>query len=381
MYRWLPIILIFLNFWGVFILNKIFATEWYLIPVNNYTDRVFEELLVISVVLLFFIVCSPKLKRQHREKKKYLIKNTYIFWILFSFFFILYFVKINFSLDNTLRGVGQFEIENRAGFIESVSGFSIPFILFSLYYKVFGKSTNRLVILLCLVMILSGITNGGRKLVSYLFISLALYFFYFQNIKIKTIIKYGILGAGLLTFAMIARNINSPVENFQFEFLFSLLQANSDPSILWMVKELETQGFHLSPWIFLNHFWSILIPSFIYSRITGQISYTRATFYFDRLFNTNPDMGYDFMVLADFYWCFGYIGYLLFIFFIILIFRYFRKHIYDINGYKAIASIIMIMYLCQQRNDFGAILKPIVYSYLFLWVLNKISNPRIIDDK
>ena len=379
MYRWIPISLIFANFWGVFVLNYIFHTEWYLIPINDYTNEVFSELFIISLILLFIGIFCFKLERR-TVNVDYKISNTLIFKLIFCFFLIFYLSRINFSLDNTLRGVGQFDLENRAGFIDSLGLFSIPFILFSLYYKIFGNKTNKLIAFLCFIMILAGITNGGRRTVSYLFISLSIFFYYFSDIKIKSILKYGIAATALLSFAMFARDINNSVENSRFEFMFSLLQANSDPSILWAVKAYEARGFGLSPLIFMGHFWSIFIPSFIYSHFTGQLSYLRGSLYFDKLFNTNPNMGYDFMVLADYYWCFGYFGYFLFICMILFVFRYFKKHIYCKDGYKAIAGIIMIMYLCQQRNDFGAVLKPIVYSYFFLWILNKISKPRIIDN-
>ena len=190
-------------------------------------------------------------------------------------------------------------------------------------------------------------------------------------------LKYVFIAIGLLTFAMIARNINNPVEDFRFEILRSFLQVNSEPSFIWVIKDYKAHGYDLSPLIFFNHIWSIFVPSFIYMFFTGQISYTRASLYFDELFNTNPNMGYDFMVLADFYWCFGYLGYILYIGVIIFVFWYFKKNIYSQYGYKAVAAIIMIMYLGQQRNDFGAILKPMVYSYLFLWILNKLSMPRL----
>ena len=377
MYRWISIILILTNFWGAFLVNHIFGTEYYIIPKNEYTGEAIFELSVISIVLLFLGLCCFKLERKSINFD-YNIRNAYIFRILFWFFLILNLSKINFSLDNSLRGVGQFELENRAGFIDSLGTFAIPFILFTLYHKVFGNKTNKLIALLSVVMIMSGVTNGGRRTVSYLFISLILYFYYFKDIKIKSIVRYGIVGIGLLTFAMVARNINKPVDDWAYEIMRSFLKVNSDSSFIWGIKDYKAQGINLSPLIFMGHFLSVFIPSFIYSRITGQISYTRASLYFDQLFNTNPNQGYDFMVLADFYWCFDYIGYCLFICIIIFVFRYFKKHIYDKNGYKAIASILMIMYSCQQRNDFGAVFKPVIYSYLFLWILNRISKPQII---
>lgn len=165
----------------------------------------------------------------------------------------------------------------------------------------------------------------------------------------------------------------SPIALFSEAFIL----ANSDPSFLWAVKSYVASGITLSPFSFLMHFISLLVPSFIYVVLFNKISYERSVFLFDNLFNSNPNQGYDFMLLADFYWCFGYVGYILYILVVIWCMKYFKKNIHAPRFYKMAGAFLAVIFICQQRNDFGAVLKPFAYCLLFAYILDRVFIKKL----
>ena len=269
------------------------------------------------------------------------------------------------------RGIDQFGLEHRSGlsgFMGQVGILVFPFTIMAIHCNFFGKRTRKYIGFLIFIILLSNMSDGGRRTIAYFFISLMLYGFYYMGMSKKKIIIYALIGVSLLGLSMLIRSN----ENTSLLLgLTSLLQVNSDSSFLWFVKEYKEAGISLTPISFSYHFLSIFVPSFIFILLTGRISYERSSFLFNDLFNTNPNQGYDFMTLADFYWCFGAFGYVLFVFVFYYVINYFRKHIYSLKPHKVVIAIMMIVWFSQQRNDFGAILKPVVYSYIFLYIINR----------
>lgn len=384
MYKFLIFFCLLTNFWGVYILISLgwYNDASYIIPPNKYYIESLWVLFLISFILLYIGFTKYHVKRQHIILEVNL-KNKRVIYALYLFFFLLSLSTVNFSLDNSMRGVGQMDMEGRAGmsgFLTSFSLLVIPFILFLLLTKPF-KRNNILVSALCIVALMSNVTTGGRKIVAYMVFLFLLYSYYYSKLKFKNILIYSLPLVVLFPIALVMRDI----DNFSFAeangpvvlLATSILAVNSDPSFLWAVKSYIEQGYSLSPFVFLGHFISIFIPSFLFPLLFGSISYTRSVFYFDSLFNTNENQGYDFMLLADFYWCFGVIGYLLFIVFIIWCLYYFKKNIYSMKLHRIITAFMVVLFVCQQRNDFGPILKPIVYSYVFIYIIERVCVKKV----
>ena len=38
---------------------------------------------------------------------------------------------------------------------------------------------------------------------------------------------------------------------------------------------------------------------------------------------------------------------------------------------------MVVLFVCQQRNDFGPILKPIVYSYVFIYIIERVCVKKV----
>lgn len=385
MYKVLLVSLICINFFGVILLNILGLIDGMIVPVNIYTISALQELGCITLVLIMSSLFFFKVKRKSSSlNTNYRIKHIWLYEILFVFFVIYYVWNINYSLDNSMRGVGQFELEQRSSIgmiMELLSSFVLPYSLLVFHYKVFGKKTNKRIFLLILVLLLCNITNGGRRLVSYCAIILFLYGYYYKNFSLKNLMKYACLLASLLALGMLVRASGSYAEGLSFPQLVlkSTLQINSDSSFLWGVKDYMARGISMSGFAFFFHFTSIFMPSFLYILLFDDISYPRSVFLFNDLFNTNENQGYDFMMLADFYWNFGYWGYIFYVLVFFYVCHYFKKNIYSIRPYKFITAILMILFMCQQRNDFGAFLKSIVYYWIFIYFLYRFTFVRCAE--
>lgn len=350
----------------------------FIVPPNSYYNEVISELTIISIVLTVYAITRSKVNR-HNITFNVTLKNERFILYIFLIFVVSSFLATNFSGDNSLRGVGQFELSHRGGLsamLNSMRVFYLPFFLFLLITKPFKEKNYIYVTVYLVVLILSGIMGGGRRNLVYFGISLLLFFYYFKNLSVKKVLFLSIPIIFLFPVASAMRSeealfyvmkISNPVEFISASFIL----VNSDPSFMWAVKSYMASGISLSPFTFFMHFVSIFMPSFMYVILFNKISYDRSVFLFDKLFNDNPNQGYDFMVLADFYWCFDYVGYFLYVFLIIWCMRFFKKNIYSSRLYMIIGAILSVIFICQQRNDFGAILKPFTYCFLFSYLLDK----------
>lgn len=386
------LICILINFWGIYLLNTVglFSYTSFIFAPNAYYEESIHELAYITIALLLICIFCFKAKKDPtsliRQEVDYEAKNIALLKVIYYLFIIVFVSQI--SLDNSLRGVGQFDVSRRgglSGFLSGISPLAIAFLLFIAYVRPFNRNNNYIFFFI-LVMVISGLSNGGRRNIVYIAISAVLFLQYIRNVKmIKYLPWLGFLIPILLGMAILSRN--GSIQNIRevegrevVEYsTASVLQTNSDPSFLWGVKEYEDFGITLSPIDFLHHFTSLVMPSFVYTRLTGKISsYTRSVFIFDYWFNNNENQGWDFMTLADFYWCFGRIGYVLYILCFCWVLFYFSRNIKSKHVYFSASAILAILFFCQQRNDFGAILKPFVYTFIFLYILEKLFVGNII---
>lgn len=371
--------MIMINFWGVLYLNDF--QPYSVFTFNSFTDESIREMIIISVILLIITIAFFKVDRKKLKRTNFIVNKDYV-WIIYVFyiaFLLLAAWSFNYDMDNSTRGEGQFELSKRAGvagILGSVGVLAIPFSIFCVHYKTFGEKTKVFIPILLTFMILSNISNGGRRVISYIFISFTIYYYYFYNLKKSSMTLILSIAIVLLGVSMVIRSfgtVNEGSTSLQENIATSFLQVNSSSGFLWLVKEYSYNGIRLYPTDFLMHFVSLLLPSFAYASITGNISYRRGSLFFDNLFNDNPDQGYDFMLLADYYWCFGYFGYVLYILTIAFVFYFFKKYIYSGKPWMFITAILMVLFIGQQRNDFGAILKPVFYSFVLIYLLAKIT--------
>ncbi len=386
---------ILINFWGVYTLEALglFSYTTYVFQPNAYFDESIKELFWISLIMILVSILLFKKDKNngwYREPYSYSIRYVLILKIIYYVLLAIFISK--FSLDNTTRGVGQFDVSSRSGLsglIAGISPIAIAFMLFLAYTKPFAHN-NRYLVTFILIMGLSGLSSGGRRNIVYIAITLVLFLTYVQNMQIKRMVPvFAIIVPLLLGFSILARSGSIlSIGNYDGEKIVeystaSIMQTNSDPSFLWGIKEFEDRGITMTPRDFLHHFTSILMPSFVYSKLTGRLSsYNRSVYLFDYWFSDKADQGWDFMTLADFYWCFGKLGYLLYLLVFCAVLYYFKKYISSGKVYLSASSILAILFFCQQRNDFGAILKPFIYTFIFLYVLEKVfvQDSIIIQD-
>lgn len=385
MYKILILFCIFANFWGCYLVIElgILPEAGFIVPPNRYYNEAIYELMIVSMVLITYSLISNKIVR-HSVSFKVMLKNERFILILYVFFVVSSFLSINFSGDNSARGIDQFELSGRGGItglFVSVQMFYVPFFLFLLMTKPFKEKNNIFVVIFLLVFIISGVSGGGRRNLAYLGISLLLFFYYYRNLSFKKVFFLSLPLIFLFPISIAMRRDDAlllVLNNSDPVALISsaLVLTNSDPSFLWAVKDYVASGISLSPYTFMMHFVSLLIPGFLFVIIFNKISYERSVFLFDRLFNTNPNQGYDFMLLADFYWCFGLIGYVLYVLLIIWCMRFFKKNVYSFSYYKIAGAFLSVIFICQQRNDFGAVLKSFVYCLLFAYILDRVFIKR-----
>lgn len=329
----------------------------------------------VEMIIVFIILCivTHIIRRRvsegispHRDYYQSAEFRRIVFYI-YIIFIAYTLITTNWSFNTENRGVHQFELEGRQTLAGGIAGvFFVPFLLYIYILRSFGKKTLRYIILGIFVYSLNGIASGGRSNVVNALLAFIIFFYYVE--KIETKYFYVIIVVGLLTFSLTASDRFSDTgQGVVMDNVVKLLQMNGSSWFLPMIKKTMAMGIELSPWIFFMHFATIFVPSFIWVRF-GQLSYTRSTFVFNDLYNTSQS-GLGFMMLGDFYWCFGYLGYLLYICVFIYVLVFFRKHIKSPKPYMCIGAINMMYWFCNQRADFGAFLKPTLYTIIFIWLL------------
>lgn len=381
MYKGILLFCIFCNFFSPLMLKALgIENDNYImrfIP-SFYSSQANVELIIIFVCLVIasFVVKEPIKTRQNVANTIYKFKKGGYFELGIKVF---YFVSIAFMLVSSNwggstenRGIGQFELENRQTFIQGViSGFYLPFMLYLYIIKVF-KNTNWFVAGGILIYMLHGILSGGRSEVVLSTLIFLLYFYYIRGLSKKKMVCF--LGITLIALMFSANDRFNTSDSVLTNLLVKIVQCNSSSYFLPAVQYAVNQGIELSPGIFGMHFVSIFIPSYVYVTVFNVISYTRSTFVFNDLYNTTTDNGLGFMMLADFFWCFSYYGYILYIIAYYFVIRFFSKNIYSIKPVKVIMAIMAVELFCNQRADFGAFIKPFVYTFIFLSILEFLRN-------
>lgn len=388
LFKYLLLFCIFCNFFSNTILSWLGLRSYDKSVMYGFVSESFftessKEMLLIFVCL---IIISYVVKFNYQVfdlkyyQKRYKADSVFVLcsWAFFLFFVLFVFLRINWDYDVSNRGIAQFELDNRQTLFQGiVFNFYLPFLL---YLYIVGFFKNRLFLLLgaLSVFLLQGILEGGRgNLVTIIIIGI-LVLYYVHRFNKKVIVLSIIIGFIALTFTAKGRfeTHDSIIENN----IVKILQCNSSSEFLGVVKYSIHNGISLSPKIFGMHFVSIFIPSYVYVHFFHLISYTRSSFVFNELYNTNPNSGLGFMMLADFYWCFKYWGYVLYLLTFYLVLKFFKKFIYSYNPVLVVMSLYIIYRFCDQRIDFGAFVKPVVYTFIFLSILEFLRKRAIISN-
>ena len=304
-------------------------------------------------------------------KYQFKYKNDSVFniviWFFYIFFVVYIFLRIDWSFDFSERGVGQFQLANRATVLRNfVHNFYVPLLLYMYIVGLFKKKMFYFVLAIT-VFALRGISSGGRASLITIFILGLLLAVYVHKFNKRTILIALFTGFIALSFA--ATDRFSTHSSIFVNNLVKLLQSNSSSDFLAVVKYSIKNGIEMSPKIFSMHIISIFVPSYVYVNFFHVISYTRGILVYNELYNTNPNTGLGFMMLADFYWSFKYWGYLLYLITYFFVLRFFRRFIYSPNPALVVVAMYTVLKFCNQRGDFGEFFKPIVYLMVFLSLL------------
>lgn len=384
MYKGILLFCIFCNFFSPLMLKMLGVEKdnyiMRFIPTSYSTKADFELIIIfVILVLVSFIINTPSRPKFHVGNIKYDYKKGGYFESGVKLFYFISVVGLlvtsNWGGATDNRGVGQFELENRQTFIEGIiHGFYLPFMLYIYVIHVF-KNTKWFVAGGIFVYILHGILSGGRSEVVLATLIFLLYFYYIRGLSKGKMAWF--LGLMLLALTFSANDRFNSSDSILTNLIVKIVQCNSSSYFLPAVQYSVNQGIELSPAIFGMHFVSIFVPSYVYVSIFNVISYTRSTFVFNELYNTNANNGLGFMMLADFFWCFSYYGYVLYIIVYYWVLRFFSKNIYSIKPVKAIMAVMAVELFCNQRADFGVFVKPFVYTFIFLSILEYLRKKEM----
>jgi len=380
---------IFSNFFGWFIVNS-YCTYLQMFCANKvFTDTYFEQSILELCVVFFFIFIISLI---YIKKEKKIVKNQsdfyffrgYMYWVLTFLLFlnmIYTFFNINFNFDTSLRGVGQFDRDITSA-LSRFSILALPiFILYKLSYKDrFSITFSNIYIL---IILLSSAMSADRRILFYYIISFIIIKFYQSNKKVnyKNYLYVAIIM--LLLPLLYLRRFDGDFYEFSkvlgFVFLQSSLGALGISAILPEVKHIvESNTGFLYGKSFYIYIVTLFIPSVLIYFLGGSEFYFRSSLYFNEIFNDNPNMGYDFMMIADFYWNFGYFGYFLYliIFSFIIYFGLVAAKKNNVK-YQGLFILLLVFFIAGQRSDFGLFLKSFSYSAIIFYFLYKFLPKKI----
>lgn len=373
-------IALFINLLGFIVVRTLF--EFYdfeiypLIPYNDFTaESEFESFTIISaIIFLYFLFIKEDINLELKEVKYNILPYALIMVLL-----VLYFVSINWSFDYSGRGEGQFD-RSLFDMLKRLKTLIHPLIALLLFRSKISRGEYFFMIFIILIIVLEEISNGNRRELGYLGIILII----FLNFKRNKISK---LWIRIIYFTMISifgvsfflRGDGSSKSAPILYFLYGLLTSIGTSGILYQVKYyVATNTGFLFGRPFVTYFSTLFVPSFIIYLILGNDFTFRSSYYFNDLYNTSEDMGYDFMMLADFYWNFGYVGYILFILLTLVVLKITNFYISNKNPFSISKGIVILMFFISGlRSDFGVFLKMTTISVILLWFAEKCFTKTI----
>lgn len=400
---WLLPIAMFMNFFGWFIVRfYVDMTGLAVYTPFQAAGYYFSSLLELVIIFIFclsvyFFVLVPRAERRDKRAKStvqdvYFPKGSMYYAILLviccaSIWQVL---TINFSFDTSTRGVGQFDRDFFTA-VARLELFLLPaFIFFRLTYASF-KSCRVSSAVFMSSYILNSLSYADRRMMMYFLIA---YFFIIsrevfledkqpgssRNRRFKQL-PFLLFLLGIMFVSYYWRVITSGSIDL-LAVGYVLLQGGvgslGASGILLEVKSIvdNQTGFLLGE-SFLTYFSTALIPSIVFYLFGSDEFFFRSAYEFNRIFNYNLNMGYDFMVVADFYWNFGYIGYLIYLVFAVSVLSFVSK--YERSGQvleSGLAILMAIFFVAGLRSDFGFFLKGVIFCSAFYFVLFLLAEKR-----
>lgn len=388
---------IFSNFFGWYIVNYYTKIVDLNVgsafqPDTNYNKALIELITVFfTIILLHRLLPNRKHIHATQDTTNYHFPRAWMYLILSTTLFIFTIhniLTINFSLDNTLRGVGQFD-RDASNAAQRFTLLLFPTFIFYRTAFAYDKFARLNSLFFAITVSLNSISLGDRRLMIYYLMIYILIHIRSTRLKEqqkktnwKKHLLFGSILLAILTSYIIRAKDN--FDSFQTLVGYTLLQgtlgALGISAILPEVKSIVTNqtGFLLgeSFWTYLK---TLLTPSVLLYALGGNEFNFRSSFEFNRIFNDNPNMGYDFMMIADFYWNFGYIGYAIYILLCLATLFMCAKAETSYSNIKfGLFAICIVFFIAGQRSDFGLFLKSAIYCGLFyciLYILAKKSPP------
>lgn len=381
---------VFANFFGFYIVQSVSTALG--VPRGTpflWNSRSAESILELSIVFacsLVVILLIPYRKAPKINASGERTCRRYAYWAITFFLIFICLTQlssVNLSLNITGRGIGQFD-RDLGSALSRISLLVLPLML---TYRV-TYSQIPLARFVAGFTVLSysvvSISNGDRRILMYYLIAFALIKFretFITNSapgKIRgrkrpkkwSFIVLAIFAITLPIASYYIRAMNDPGWSamvLAVLVLHSTLGALGIGAILSEVKLLiAAQTGFLYGSTFINYVLSLAAPSALLVALGGSEFFLRSSFLFNDAFNDNPNQGYDFMMVADFFWNFGYLGYVLYIILVFFVARFSIRSIYSGRDSSFIyGALIIIFFIAGQRSDFGLFLKSSLYTIAF----------------
>ncbi|MFC1395855.1 oligosaccharide repeat unit polymerase [Acinetobacter junii] len=386
----LILVALFSNFFGWFIVNK-YCVSLQMACANHLFNEYYfsESIFELGIIYIFLFLIGMFFYRKQKKGNKIIFTSKMVFdrkygyWILTIFILANIFYNLfslNFGFDVSMRGAGQFDRDIGSA-ISRISLLVFPiFVLYRLSFN--DKKSVFLTNIFLVTVLLSSLVSADRRILFYYLIAILLIKFYEGGSRIKFKNYVYIFLIILLLPLLYLRRFDGDFFELSkvvgFIFLQSSIGALGVSAILPQVKYLIVNNTgYLFGKSFIYYILMLFVPSFLIYFLGGNEFYFRSSLYFDDLFNDNPNMGYDFMMIADFYWNFGYLGYFIYAFLVFLIF-YLSSNVRVRSSikYQGVFIIIIVFFIAGQRSDFGLFMKSSLYSIVLYYFLYKILPKR-----
>jgi len=381
-FRSLVLIGVFINFFGFYIV-RLYVDQLDLgIPTpfqwNSYS---FQAIVEMSVVFFFCCVATFIFSKKRQESVNfiYYYKRRYFFWICTFFFIVLsfyYLYSANYGFNVSGRGEGQFSRSLTDSLARAILLVLPLFVYYRIAYS--GSGLARCVAVLFVIAIsFYSLSYGDRRLLIYFLLAYLFIVLREQKLAQKKEMKIRKVKTALVPVASLALIVaayyfrSSSAHYPGYLALQSTLGALGVGAILSEIKVIvENNTGFLMGQSFATYLWVLFVPGFVLYLFGGNEFVFRSSYEFNDIFNDNPNMGYDFMMLADFYWNFGYFGYFLFVVLFCFVIRFLSLGDRSCDDFKFASSIIMtVFFVAGQRSDFGFFLKSFVYCEVFIIIL------------
>ena len=396
--RFVLLLAMFSNFFGFYIIDAYSKSIGYpFFHPFRWNDYSWSSILELSLLffscalVLFLFFRSGAVVRKSDFVELGVRGVFYYFCIVFFFLVSLYsLVTVNFSLNIFNRGVGQFDRD----ILSSISRASVLLVPLLICFRV-AYFSHRLARLSCVFLVfcvsINAVSMGDRRILVYFVLSYFLILLRERALGLR--VASGISGrmkvylfSGVFFFlvvgAYLVRALGAGDAGMGAASIFMLrstIGALGVGAILSEVKLIVYEGAgYLYGLSFLNYFVFLLVPSFIIYAFGGSEFYARGAYLFNEKFNDNPNVGYDFMMVADFFWNFSYFGYFLYLMLFVFVSRFALVRLYSDRVLPFCAAVIVfVFFVAGQRSDFGFFIKSSFYCLVFLYFVGFLFDRRV----